>query len=1643
MSTPPDIAIIGLAGCYAGAADARRYWQNILDKVDAVAEADDAWTGPYLDAEHYAERNDRTYTRRGGFLRDLAVIDPLEYGVMPNQTDGGEPDHLLALKHAGDALADAGYRDRGFDAERAGVVLGRGTYTNRGQTNALYHAMFMDEMLSVVARLRPDLNAADLQELRAGLKKQLPPYGGELVGQLTPNVITGLIANRLNLMGPNYIVDAACASSLMAFDQAMRELSSGRCDLMLAGGVHAHTPAQLYVQFSQINALARGQLRPFQKGHSGTLLGEGVGIMVLKRLADAERDGDRIYAVAKGTGIASDGRAKGLLTPRLEGEILAMRRAYESSGIDPSTIDLVEAHGTGTEIGDKTEIEALAQIFAGRGPGPQIAVGSVKSMIGHCLPASGSASLIKTALALHHKVLPPTLCDEPDPEYGLEKTPLYINTETRPWIHGKSHPRRAGVNAFGFGGINAHVILEEYRGPQKIQVQVMHRPTPSELVTLAAESREALVTMAQATLARLSADRPVTLSQIAKASSAHAQGEHRLAIVADNEADLAKKLEQAIDKLGRADAKPYKTRSGVFYGQGAAPGKVCFLYPGEGAQYPDMLADLCLHFPQLRDWFDFLEATALRNGAEPRAPILFPASTGLDADARAALEQRLFEVDIAAESVFVASMGLQALLDTIELTPDAMLGHSTGENTALVTCKVRRFKEREDMAESIRQLNRIFRELDGQGRIVNGTLLTIGALRPEMRTELLAGTEAMQLAMDNCPNQLILFGTPEAAQALQQRLSSEGAICQALPFGRAYHTPLFKPMADAYRDYLRPFDIGSGVCTLYSARSVGEFPDSADAIRELAAQQWENPVRFTETVQRVYDDGVRVFVEVGPSGNLTSFVGDILRGRDDVVAVSCNSRRKSGVQALQQMLGQLFAVGVSFKPSALYAHREIADIDLLNLAPTKAPRRMTPIRLQMPGVRITDAMSLRFAQKAPAANPPAASSIAAPLAAAVETPVSAPLDPRLEALQSHFSLMQEFLDSQARMLGLGNEVVALPPIVMPSLPTLAPPPAPTAPAPIAASSALEGVLETRFASNRQAYPLLGDIQEHSNDRLVALRHFDISTDVFLLDHSLGGSPSRRDSGLRGLMVIPFTFSMELVAQAALALAGEQLRVVGMSELRGHRWLSLDDGTLDLRIVAERVLAGDSVQIRVRVFMPGNAGPAGGILVFEGHVELAETRPVAPAAIAWTSASQHPPRFSTEERLYGEGLFHGPRLQGVKRVRRWAPDAIEADMQVLPSDDYFADAPAARLLTDAAVIDAVGQLAAYWLFEQFGSQYYCFPFRVGRYRQYVDVLPAGTPLICRGALRLVGDMRLEGQFDVMDAEGHLLLRLEEWEDRKFEIPPVFHRFHRFPREEFISTAASSQAGVMLRRVPAFEEGFFEASYGIWLRVLAHSALGARERALFYAIPSGSRRREEWLLGRLAAKDAVRAWARGEYGLELAPADIEILPDDLGAPHVHAVLPGGVVPGVSISHSRGHAIAALVAPGMSVGVDLQLLDRVRVEDLVGVGLSEDEARQIDAVAEPDRPRAAAALWCAKEAAAKALGRGLEGRPLQYRIQSSRLAPDTDRESGVTYAEVAWNAHRLRVELQFEANAVIGVCCVSNTSPASAPDSALQIA
>ena len=447
MAGSGDIAIVGLSCLFPGASGLAEFWHNIVTGVDAVG---DAPAGSDV-AERYDPDAgpEGLYCQRGGYLRDLATFDPAEHGVMPRAVDGGEPEHFVALRLAREALADAGYLDRPFDRERAAVIIGRGTFLNRGNVTALQHGLVIEQTLRVVRRLHPDYGDEDIDALRRELHAELPPFNAETAPSLVSNVMCGRVANKLDLRGPSFAVDAACASSLIAVDLARQELVRGRCDLALAGGVNVSTPAIVLMVFCQLSALSRrGEIRPFDAKADGTLLGEGAGLAVLKRREDAERDGDRTYAVLRGIGIASDGHGLGVLAPNPDGQELCLRRAYQDADVAPASVGLIECHGTGTAAGDKAEIEALTRVFGPRrGEDATCAIGTVKSMISHTIPAAGIAGLIKAALALHHKVLPPTLhCDEPNPDLGLERTPFYPNTATRPWISGGDSPRRAAVS---------------------------------------------------------------------------------------------------------------------------------------------------------------------------------------------------------------------------------------------------------------------------------------------------------------------------------------------------------------------------------------------------------------------------------------------------------------------------------------------------------------------------------------------------------------------------------------------------------------------------------------------------------------------------------------------------------------------------------------------------------------------------------------------------------------------------------------------------------------------------------------------------------------------------------------------------------------------------------------------------------------------------------------------------------------------------------------------------------------------------------------------------------------------------------------------------------------------------------------------
>jgi len=1560
-SLAKDIAIVGMSALYAKASNLSTYWQNILNKVDGIQEAPDHWARSYVDPE--SPLSNRIYNRKGGFLLDLAEFDPMEFGIMPNSVDGGEPEQFLALKLARDALADAGYLHRPFNRKKAGIIIGRGVYLNRGNMNYMQHGLVIDQTLELLQQICPYLPEAIWEKIDAGIRKSLPPFDAQTIAGLVPNIMTGRIANRLDLMGPNYIVDAACAASLIVVDLAMQELLSGRCDMVVAGGVNVNLTPQCCMMFCTIGALSHGKIQPFGKNAEGTLIGEGIGMLVLKRLADAERDQDRIYAVIKGVGIASDGKSVGLLSPRLEGEILALERAYAQAHVSPETIGLIEAHGTSIPLGDKTEIEALSHLFGDRqGKLPTCGIGAVKSMIGHCLPGSGMAGIIKTALALYHKVLPPTLCDEVNPDLELEQTPFYLNSETRPWVHGNTEiPRRAGVNAFGFGGINAHAILEEYPGERTPETPHLYRDWSIELFVLAAETRSALIEQINRLQTILAQHPEILLVDLASTLVQQPlSGQCRLAILAQDTQDLVNKLDTTTQKLIDPDRQQWQTRTGIYYAEGTQAGKIAFLFSGEGGQYPYMLADLCLHFPIVRQWFDLIDEVFAKDRDCPPSAIAFPPPTALTPETQAYLKAQIHAQGIASELNFAAARALYDLLREFEIKPDLILGHSVGETIALGISGILPVGEnRSELVKVMAQLNQIYQRIEAEISTLEGILFTVGGVEEATLQKLLETAPVpVHIAIDNCPNQVVLFGecsrdSPEANNLIDH-FKQTGGICASLPYSRANHTPINTVVRDALLPFYQSMDVKPALTPQYSCVTCEPFPTEPDKIRALAADHWVSQVRFRETITKLYSEGVNTFIEVGPKGTLTGFVGDILKGKEHL-ALATDNHRRSGLEQIQHLLGRLFVYQVPLKLNKLYQLRQptVLDLDKLATESTQTQKQRPKISLDLPIIEIEPE-----------------------LIQTIKTQL------RESIVPSDFPSPSSYPQTQSADIF---------------------------------SPEIENPVESYF-------PLLGKIIDQTATRLRTERLFQIDQDIFLKDHTLGGQVSFLHPQLLPLPVIPFTFSMEMIAEAAVYLVGGELGVISFHHLRAYRWLSLDQGEIQLELEAERQPSSDanSGEVRVRLFqiISGNPRP---LLVFEGTVRLGKTYPVSPEPLPIPSETAFMSMWNSQN-LYNTGMFHKPRLQGVTHIHHWGEQTIDADLQVLSTQNFFSHIPNPFFQTDAGLLDSVGQLVWYWAADLMGRcNFMVFPYSAEAIYLYAPPASPGSKVLTRGVLQFTGDKLTNSSFDLLDQHGQVSVRIEQWRDRYFEIQTNYYECSVDPKIAYLSSPwLQAESGLFLRRIWPFPEDFFSSSYGIWGRILAHLTLSEAERQIWHQASGQNSQRISWLLQQIVAKDVVRQWAEQVFNVQVAPAEIEIHTTQTG--QLYAVCPElqamTEIPDIALCFSHPHVVATLVVPGYKTGLHLQPFAPIAQDPAKWQNWTPEEFQWMIASGfDPYDPETIAAFWSAKVAAAKALPT-LDTLPKHWQI--------TDYVTTEQLVTVIWHNYYCQVKIWFNNNQeVLAIC------------------
>ncbi|MFE3578859.1 beta-ketoacyl synthase N-terminal-like domain-containing protein, partial [Streptomyces vinaceus] len=983
------IAIVGLAGLFPQSRNLREFWHNIVEGNDCIEDVPAGhWNlDDYYDPDPTAE--DKTYARRGGFLPEIA-FNPMEFGLPPNTLEVTDILQLLSLTVARDVLRDAGTENSGwYDPSRTGVILG---VTGANSLTQPLSARLQTPILKEVVR-SVGLSEAEAEEVAERFKKAYIPWEENSFPGMLGNVVAGRIANRFDLGGTNCTVDAACASALAAVKLAVSELVEGRADLMITGGCDAENTILMYMCFSKTPAFSKTQMiRPFDESADGTLIGEGIGMLALKRLADAERDGDRIYSVLRGIGTSSDGRFKSIYAPRAQGQQLALRRAYEDADVAPGSVELFEAHGTGTAVGDHTELSALGSFVAEeqdeRG---YAAIGSVKSQIGHTKAAAGAAGLIKLALSLHQKILPPTInVEKPSKSVDPEQTPFYVNSQARPWIADPGRDkRRAAVSSFGFGGTNFHMVLEE------------HDAAGGKVLGPVARTGLWHAADAEALARRL--EQGAAADPLGWVPA----GDARIGIVARSDEEFDALRSTAVGLLrAKPGADAWQHPKGITYRRSALPAgsKAAALFAGQGSQYTGMGRRAALAVPPVLAAYD--RANRLTGGALTLGRVVFP-PPAFDEATRTAQEETLRRTEFAQPAIGALSAGQFAWFRELGFAPDGVIGHSFGELTALWAAGALDDAAFTELARArgLAMAPPAQAPADhdpGAMAAVRGELTAVEAL--------IAGYRDVAVCNVNAPGQIVVGGPTAEIDRLVADAAAGGRIpAKRLPVSAAFHTRFVAHAAEAFREAVERVDLSAPRIPVYANTPGASYGTDTAAGRRTLVDQLLRPVAFADRIEEMYADGFRVFVEFGPKRVLSDLVDRILEGREGVVTVAVDGGpAKDSEIALKYAAIELAVLGLP-----------VSGLDDHTAAVVEAPAGKG-MAIPLRGINyVTDAR--RAAYKESLAEP-----VARTGAESLPTPAAAPAPAAIEAVAGAEGLSEvarEGLGLQAEILDTHAETI--------------------------------------------------------------------------------------------------------------------------------------------------------------------------------------------------------------------------------------------------------------------------------------------------------------------------------------------------------------------------------------------------------------------------------------------------------------------------------------------------------------------------------------------------------------------------------------------------------------------------------------------
>ncbi|MDZ8091985.1 MAG: SDR family NAD(P)-dependent oxidoreductase [Nostoc sp. DedQUE05] len=844
------IAIIGMAGRFPDAKNIEEFWQNLQSGVESIS----LFTNEEVVSDGIEPNilSDRNYVKASAILKDIDLFDASFFSFNPKEAEITDPQHRIFLECALEALENAGYDSKRCDS-RIGVYAGASLNN--------YYSLDLN---------RDRLGSAQCYQTVIGNDKDF---------------LTTRVSYKLNLTGPSITVQTACSTSLVATTLACQSLLNYQCDMALAGGVSIHVPQKTGYLYEPGGTLSPdGHCRAFDAKAQGTTIGNGVGIVVLKRLSDALADGDRIHAVIKGSAINNDGSGKvGYTAPSVNGQAEVIAEAMMLAGVEPETINYIEAHGTGTALGDPIEIAALSQVFRNSTIKKGFcAIASVKTNIGHLDAAAGIAGLIKTVLALKHQQIPPSLnFEQPNPQIDFANSPFYVNTTLTEWKAG-STPRRAGVSSLGIGGTNAHVILEE--------APVLEPSSPSrpwQLLVLSAKTDSALETATENLANHLQQHPDVNLADVAHTLQV-GRGEfnHRRVLVCQDIEDAASALrdpQRVLTRLVENSDRP-----------------IAFMFPGQGAQYVDMGKELYQTEPVFQEQVDFCCQLLQPHLELDLRSVIYPK----ESESKAAAE-KLQQTDITQPALFIIEYALAQLWISWGISAQAMIGHSIGEYVAACLADVMSV---EDALRLVAARGRLMQQLPF------GAMLSVPLPEAEVRGLL---NENLSLAASNAPALCVVSGTNDAIDALQNQL--QGIDCRRLHTSHAFHSPMMETILEPFEKEVSKVKLNPPKIPFIS-NVTGTWITAEQATDpNYWARHLRSCVRFSEGISALLQEPNRILLEVGPGHTLSTFA----KKHSEPIALSSlrhPQEKHSDVAFLMNTLGKLWLSGVNVDWSGFYAH---------------------------------------------------------------------------------------------------------------------------------------------------------------------------------------------------------------------------------------------------------------------------------------------------------------------------------------------------------------------------------------------------------------------------------------------------------------------------------------------------------------------------------------------------------------------------------------------------------------------------------------------------------------------------------------------------------------------------------------------------